>query len=746
MFRALALSVAIAFLGLEAATIGATLLPRSVGGLGYEVHHTPAGFVVAKASPEGMLEPGDRIIAIDGDPRAQSAGPAFMLFRRPPGSRYRLAVARDGGVVELSMKLAVRESTPDKVMVCGFLILGLCYHLLGFLAGWSRTGHPTAKALWISSSIYSLVFVARALMPDMSLGSMPDWAYLTGLVFGWDTLWTYLVFAAFPGPVAESAVWKFVRRTVILVSIASFAIAVLRTFERGAWTSDVGLAAHWLYTSHAGLIKQLVLALAVLGKVLIIAVIVRNYRFFSAPAERRRIRLVVGTMVFQMVWLSGFQLSFFAGVPVSQGLTLLSLVPGLLVVVALVYSMRKHNVLGIQVIVRRTVQYALARGTLECISALPFFVVVGRVLVNPNSSSMALISPLPLFGAILAVGLLGPWYRKPLLAALDRVFFRNAMQEERLLHRIVDLTQQQLGFAELLELATQEIELALGPTFLKIEYPAGAEGSRSGPLDREDLAVIPIYRRNGIRAGELRLGPRKSDEPYTESTLRLLRTIGKQLGLALDNHLLALERVDAVMAERTRIAREFHDTLAQGFAGISLHLESARTILRDVPAEVETHLAMAAELARSSSGEARRSVRDLRSQWHTSHDRELLHRLKEVAAKFSSQTLRVEVKHAGERPLPPSVSRNLVRIAQESVTNAVKHAAPSEISIALQFDSDAVQMRITDNGKGFDVGGVSSSGGFGLVGIRERAVEISARLEVTSIVGTGSSVLVDVQC
>jgi len=201
----------------------------------------------------------------------------------------------------------------------------------------------------------------------------------------------------------------------------------------------------------------------------------------------------------------------------------------------------------------------------------------------------------------------------------------------------------------------------------------------------------------------------------------------------------------AVLAERNRIAREIHDTLAQGFAGISLQLEAVDETLSESPNVAREHLNRARSLVRSSLAEARRSVWELRSQALESAD--LASALTDVAQQLTGNSVQAEVKVEGApRRLPSAVEENLLRIGREALTNAVKHARANAIGVELNFERQRVFLSVKDDGCGFDPEHRTSQndGGFGLISMRERAAHIGAQLNIHSSPGKGTVVVVEV--
>ncbi|HKS43191.1 MAG TPA: two-component regulator propeller domain-containing protein [Blastocatellia bacterium] len=202
-------------------------------------------------------------------------------------------------------------------------------------------------------------------------------------------------------------------------------------------------------------------------------------------------------------------------------------------------------------------------------------------------------------------------------------------------------------------------------------------------------------------------------------------------------------RFSAVLEERNRIAREIHDTLAQGFAGISLQLEAVDETLIDSPETARNHLNRARTLVRSSLAEARRSVWELRSQALEKTD--LAGALSAFAQQLTAGAADVKVSGARRR-LSSLVETNLLHIGRESLTNAVKHAQAAAIQMELSFDHQSVRLSVKDNGCGFDANGSGSrvGGGFGLISMRERAEQIGAQLNIESSPGKGTKIVVEV--
>jgi ligand-binding sensor domain-containing protein/signal transduction histidine kinase len=201
----------------------------------------------------------------------------------------------------------------------------------------------------------------------------------------------------------------------------------------------------------------------------------------------------------------------------------------------------------------------------------------------------------------------------------------------------------------------------------------------------------------------------------------------------------------AVLAERTRIAREIHDNLAQEMLGISVQLEVVARTLPPSAEVAKTHLDRVRILVRHGIAEARRYVWDLRSQALEKND--LPKALADTARRLTSDTsIQVQVDVSGTfRPLPHLVEDNVLRLGQEAINNAVQHAHAEHIFVNLRFDPKRLQLSVRDDGQGFrDQTQPDAPDHFGLVGMRERAEQIGGTLSIHSANGSGTEIVVDV--
>lgn len=238
-------------------------------------------------------------------------------------------------------------------------------------------------------------------------------------------------------------------------------------------------------------------------------------------------------------------------------------------------------------------------------------------------------------------------------------------------------------------------------------------------------------------------------QPVRDETGQVVSVVGTVMDVTERNrvqealHASEQSRQAAVMAERDRFVRDVHDTLAHAFTGVIVQLEAADDAAsRGFEAEAGAHIARAEAMARMGLQEARRSVMALRPQVLEGND--LSAALRELVTRMTDGTSVIsEFAQGGvPRQLPPAWEEHLLRIGQEALTNAIRHGQAQRIVTELAFSDDAVLLRLTDDGHGFDA--KSPFDGLGLAGIRARVESIGGHLSISSAPGSGTTVAVSV--
>jgi signal transduction histidine kinase len=201
----------------------------------------------------------------------------------------------------------------------------------------------------------------------------------------------------------------------------------------------------------------------------------------------------------------------------------------------------------------------------------------------------------------------------------------------------------------------------------------------------------------------------------------------------------------AILSERNRMAREIHDTLAQGLVATLVHLRLVKKQICNGGASVTQHLDDAQQLVQESLEEARSSIWNMRSQVLENSDLAgaLEGILRQLSGGSAVQTSLAVTGNA--RRLAPVVENNLLRVGQEAITNATRHARATRIAVTLDFAESQFRLMVRDDGRGFDAGQPPpGEGGFGLVGIRERAAQLNGELRIRSAPGGGTEISLSV--
>ncbi|MFI5712567.1 sensor histidine kinase [Kribbella sp. NPDC051620] len=220
-------------------------------------------------------------------------------------------------------------------------------------------------------------------------------------------------------------------------------------------------------------------------------------------------------------------------------------------------------------------------------------------------------------------------------------------------------------------------------------------------------------------------------QDVSEANRRLEATLAENA--KLHQQLLDQAREAGVLDERQRMAREIHDTLAQGLTGIITQLQAAEN-------KPSRHVEAAITLARESLNEARRSVHALRPG--SLDSARLSDALADVAKRWTAlHNIDVQVTTTGTTlPLPPDAELALLRTAQEALANVAKHAQASRVGLTLSYLENKIALDVRDDGKGFVAGEVDGEGGFGLIAMRQRIEALDGCLQIESEPGAGTAI------
>jgi signal transduction histidine kinase len=269
-----------------------------------------------------------------------------------------------------------------------------------------------------------------------------------------------------------------------------------------------------------------------------------------------------------------------------------------------------------------------------------------------------------------------------------------------------------------------------------------AEGGRQG-------ISVPLMAKGRLVGSMQLLTKRKLT--FSPEQLSLMEAIGQQVGVALENARLYEQAEEAAaLAERSRLARELHDSVTQSLYSVTMYAEAAARLLTTGKEET------AAEYLRDARDTAQEALREMRL---------LIFELRPPVLEEGGLTgalqarldavekragVQAELRVAGVEGmadaewLPLAVQQELYKVAQEALNNSLKHAKARNLQVCLQLKDDTVRLEIVDDGTGFDPSTAEAGGGLGLPGMRERVQRIGGQLQIDSAPGQGTTVSVEV--
>ena len=256
------------------------------------------------------------------------------------------------------------------------------------------------------------------------------------------------------------------------------------------------------------------------------------------------------------------------------------------------------------------------------------------------------------------------------------------------------------------------------------------------------MLVIPLISR-GQALGRLTFRFME-DRDFSSEELEIARALATQATVAIQlTRLAKTARQSAVLEERNRLAGEIHDSLAQSFTAISMQLAVVEEEMTVNERGFLSNVRRAREIAKFGLAEARRSVLSLRLS--VVRDSGFVTAL-QLLVERSNVTGRVRCDFRSdsipEEYLPATVQHQLLRIAQEAISNAIRHGKPTVVTVTLRLDTPNLILQVKDNGSGISSASLERSDGVGMGSMRNRAAQIGARLEIQTAAGRGTSIVV----
>ncbi len=385
---------------------------------------------------DGRLEPGDRLLALNGSPSAARDGPGPRLRDVAPGTRYTLVVARDGHARDVTLPLTTARDWARLLMPASRLLASAVWLFVAALIGLRCPEKAAARlgsvAFFLVSSqltagvlmTSSLFLRGAALVPYVALVALSESFLPVG----------YHFYSRFPPGVPRQRLW----RALAVVLYAWFAVILIRHGVPEALRVPDDAGYHALLAPHYTTFTLVSLALTV-------AVVIRNYRVALSPDQQRRLRWVaygtVGSLIpLALFWTARLGLSVFHRTdlllaPPMMSLSFLTALVPAVIPLTLGYAIVRHRVFDIAFVIRRGVQYALARGALTTALAVPILILAYASLRHPEMRLAEIVSIRSWHLYAIVAAAAGLKFRVRLLEAIDRRFFREAYQSRAGAHR-----------------------------------------------------------------------------------------------------------------------------------------------------------------------------------------------------------------------------------------------------------------------------------------------------------------------
>ena len=563
--------------------------------------------VAARGAAAGKLEPGDVVLAVNGDERVARVGPFLKLRAEPPKEFYAVRVGR--GSVEPSFQLAAPRSGNFRSLptVLSLLLATVVFYAVGTVVGLQRPRDHLPRLLVFSSFSTALVLLSFAIAPISGFfrGFERYPHFATGLVAPLHLPISYHFLYRFTSGNRPQRFWTLLGQLLWVWGIvACLAGNIVRLVRMAEFPHAMGLVfAHQHF--FAALFGPIMTALGLCGGLAMLsicAVVGANYYRTTEADHGRRVKWIIHGIGWGLVplGLANTAQAVLRGAGLEKvvesdafGL-FFNLCNALSIVIPLSfgYAIAKHRVLDVNMVVRRGIQHLLARNVLRIILLLPIVALVYTMVANPDRTiAEVLFGPSSYFYLfIIAASGVSMRYRREMMDWVDRKFFRQAYDREKILLRLIENLKLCASVQELSRLVSTELELALHPTGIyllfwnaerrdfALEYSSGGQGTafsiseegqvvrimerRSEPLELHlssemglaageqewlrSLGVsllVPLKGSEGRLTGLILLGEKKSEEPYSPNDRDMLHAVAGQLAVMYEN-LRLKERVE----------------------------------------------------------------------------------------------------------------------------------------------------------------------------------------------------------
>jgi signal transduction histidine kinase len=708
-------------------------------------------FVTLEARWSGPtdLEPGDRIVAIDGRSIDDILGDALAARSAPSpgwtvGATVTYTVDRDGRDIEVPVVLAtatvpyILGAFANQVVAnSGFVLL----FAIGLFVILRRPDRLPARLLWLASATICaslLVETVAGVAPMIAdLWSSPAfWGFQTVSGLSWSLLVGPLLchlFLAFPRPAGILTRHRRLTLSVIYgggVALLGVTILVNGGDMRAAWRTFSLVSAAWMG----------ILLLVAFGRLVREAIRERDH---EARAQARWVAWGLGLMLVP-AFVSA--VLFFSGIVSSDAMLEPTRIYMLALPATLAIAIVQHRLFDIDVVINRTLVYGALTG------AIVLIYVASVTLLGELFATAGILVSLVATGV---VAVLVQPIRERLQRAANRLMYGERDEPYTVVSRLGQRLEATVAPDALLPVVADTLAAALRVPYVAVELEL-ADGPRSVATTGRpvDVAVEVRLAFQQERVGRLLIGPRSARETFSPADRSLIDEVARhasrvaysiRLRHDLDVSLLLIAR--ARTEERRRIRRDLHDDLGPSLAAVALKLEAAADVATTDPERAGTLLEPLPDEIGAAVREIRRIVNDLRPPALDELGlvgalRQQIRRLEvDASAASTEQATHTELALDAVSPIPPlpaAVEVAAYRIVLEAVTNAVRHAEAHRCVVRLEVvETDSLRIEIVDDGRGIPDDRI---GGIGLRSMRERAVELGGRVRIGPAAGGGTRI------
>lgn len=672
--------------------------------------------------------------ALGGSDRASSAGasvaPMVPALRGSwaIGNRIPYRVTRDGASLAADVVLRRHPLLESAARTWGTIVFALVTFLVGSFVFVRRSDVTAARVLFVSAAaLVGATTWSLGLQPSDLVLPAGFWLYQITTVAVFMVYWTSIFHFAlvFPSPMRLARTRWFVPLAYV-VPFAGLAVYLGITLPSIDDPLARIAAVAPVTAPHAAVFLGLALVTVQL-----------QYRRHSTGKARQQIRWVVlAACITGGAGLALYILPPIFGLPAVSPNAIGPIVT--LFPIAVAVAVLRHNLFDIDTLLNR----ALVYGTLTFTVAAAYIVVVTALGAIFQTRAGDLLT------ALVATGVAAVAFqplRDRLQRAINRMMYGERDEPAAVLGRLGERLESTLAQDRMLPTLVETIATALKLPHVSIAL--GREEDRQtvaefGRPVHAPIEVPLVYR--GAEIGRLRLEPRAPDEPFTPSETALISTIARQASVAAfavqataDLRRSRERLVAAREEERRRLRRDLHDGLGPALAGLTLKLDAASNVIERDPSAAQALLDQLRSQVQAAVVDLRRLVHALRPP--ALDDLGLVGALQEQVHRYEHDSFEVSLEAPSALgPVPAAVELAVYRIAQEALTNAVRHARARRCRVQLSAVGNALVLVVADDGIGI---GHLVQRGLGLESMRERAEELGGSLDIDTGPERGTSVV-----